>query len=69
MTKPSLRKLGWVERRKARVSLSGGRDALRCCREAASETETLRFAALRPPRCVRGSEEIRAHPAPAKQYG
>ena len=28
MTKPSLRKLGWVERRKARVSLSGGRDAL-----------------------------------------
>jgi len=29
MTKPSLRKLGWVERRKARVSLSGGRDALR----------------------------------------
>ena len=29
MTKPSRRKLGWVERRKARVSLSGGRDALR----------------------------------------
>jgi len=27
--KPSRRKLGWVERRKARVSLSGGRDALR----------------------------------------
>ena len=58
-----------TERRKARVSLSGGRDALRCCREAASETKTLRFAALRPPRCVRGPEEIRAHPAPAKEHG
>ena len=57
MTKPSLRKPGWVERRKARVSLSGGRDALRCCREAASETKTLRFAALRPPRCGRGPQE------------
>ena len=28
MTKPSPRKPGWVERRKARVSLSGGRDTL-----------------------------------------
>src|SRR3569623_2300812 len=30
-----------TERRKARVSLSGGRAALRCCREAASEAKTL----------------------------
>jgi len=49
MTKPSLRKPGWVERRKARVSLSGGRDALHHRREATMETKTLRHAALRPP--------------------
>ena len=48
-TVPGSENAAMMERRKARVSLSGGRDALRCCREAASETETLRFAALRPP--------------------
>ena len=68
-TVPGSENAAMMERRKARVSLSGGRDALRCCREAAPETKTLRFAALRPPRHATRDETELRRPRAANNRG